>query len=256
MDRTEKILYNIWLTKIPGIGRVTARRLMDYFKNPEEIYKADGRRLEESGIGKEKICSLINNRSLEYAESIWNDCMKKGIGFIIPGDPFFKRFAVLGTEAPFLLYIKGDLREVCHTAGIVGSRRCTQAAKRKTAELAEKYTKAGYIIVSGMAKGIDSYAHTACINAGGYTIAVLGNGLDICYPKEHDQLMEAIACRGLLVSEYSPGTRPSSYHFPLRNRLIAALSDELAVMDPGKRSGAMITLECADRIGRPVRIYR
>ena len=94
------------------------------------------------------------------------------------------------------------------TVGIVGARRCTQNNKQSVIMLTEEYVSRGFTIISGMAKGIDSYAHTACINAGGYTVAILGNGLDICYPSEHIKLMKSIAERGLLVSEYPPGTRP------------------------------------------------
>ena len=85
-----------------------------------------------------------------------------------------------------------------------------------------------------MAKGIDSYAHTACLNAGGYTVAIVGNGLDICYPSEHKRLMDAIEENGLLLSEYPPGTQPSRYTFPQRNRLISAWSDEVVVIGAGK----------------------
>ena len=95
------------------------------------------------------------------------------------------------------------------TVGIVGARRCSQEAKQKTVFLASEYAKTQIAVVSGLAKGIDSYAHTACLNVGGYTIAILGNGLDICYPGEHHKLMKCIEEKGLLLSEYPPGTPPS-----------------------------------------------
>ncbi|MDY3714362.1 MAG: DNA-processing protein DprA, partial [Blautia sp.] len=107
---------------------------------------------------------------------------------------------------------------------------------------------------SGMAKGIDSYAHTACLKSGGYTVAVLGNGLDICYPCEHRKLMEQIAEKGLLISEYPPGIRPAKYRFPCRNRLISAWSDKMIVVAPGKGSGALITAEYEKKYGRKVEV--
>ena len=104
------------------------------------------------------------------------------------------------------------------TVGIVGARRCTQEEKLKVKEITEQYVSDHTAIISGMAKGIDSYGHTACLKTGGYTIAVLGNGLDICYPCEHMRLMEKIAENGLLISEYPPGTQSAKYRFPQRNR--------------------------------------
>lgn len=256
MDRQKRALYYIWLSGIPGIGVVTAHRLLDLFGTPEEIYRAGREQLAASGIEKRRVCSIMQNRQLESAGHILDECIERGIGFVFPEDPFFTRLDDLGADAPVLLYTKGVVRCVRHTAGIVGPRRCTQEAKRLTAETALQYTQKRYAIVSGMAKGTDSYAHTACVNAGGYTIAVLGNGLDICYPKEHAQLMEAIAGAGLLVSEYAPGIKPSAYHFPQRNRLIAALSDELIVVEPGVKSGSGITRDYAGALGRPVRVFR
>lgn len=109
-------------------------------------------------------------------------------------------------------------------------------------------------IISGMAKGIDSYVQTACLKLGGYTVAVLGNGLDICYPEEHRLLMKRIEEKGLLISEYPPGTLPAKYNFPRRNRLISAWSDELVVISPGKGSGSLITAKYSENYGRKVKI--
>ena len=103
-----------------------------------------------------------------------------------------------------------------------------------------------------MAKGIDSYAHTACLKAGGYTVAVLGCGLDICYPSEHRLLKQRIEEQGLLLSEYPPGTLPHSCHFPKRNRIIAAWSREIYIPEAGKKSGAWITAAYGEKYGRRV----
>ncbi len=110
----------------------------------------------------------------------------------------------------------------------------------------------GIAVISGMAKGIDSYAHTAALKSGGYTIAVLGNGPDICYPREHDRLYDTIASQGCILSEYPPGTKPREYLFPKRNRLIAALSDRLYVIDAGRNSGTASTVESSQKYGREV----
>ena len=114
----------------------------------------------------------------------------------------------------------------------------------------------GECIISGMAKGVDAYAHTACMEAGGYTIAVLACGLDICYPSEHRLLMERISEKGLLLSEYAPGVPPVQYNFPRRNRIISAWSDRLTVIAPGKGSGVFITADESRNLGREVIVYR
>ena len=139
--------------------------------------------------------------------------------------------------------------------GIVGARRCTQAAKQCCIELTRQCIKEQEIVISGMAKGIDACAGTVCVNSGSYTVAIVGNGLDICYPAEHERLMERIRETGLLLSEYPPGTEPSNYTFPQRNRLIASWSDRLIVIAAGRGSGAMITANCADKYGRKVSFY-
>ena len=155
-------------------------------------------------------------------------------------------------DAPPMLYYKGNIKKKDQTVGIVSARRCSQEAKQETVFLASGYAKARIAVVSGMAKGIDSYAHTACLNAGGYTIAILGNGLDICYPSEHHKLMKCIEEKGLLLSEYPPGTPPSRYTFPRRNRLISSWSDKLIIIQAGKGSGALITAEYSRKYGRKV----
>lgn len=109
-------------------------------------------------------------------------------------------------------------------------------------------------MISGMAKGIDSYAHTAAVKAGGYTIAILGNGPDICYPEEHIKLYESICNTGCVLSESPPGIEPRRYMFPCRNRLIAAMSDELFIIDAGRNSGTKSTIAAAERYGKKSKI--
>ena len=165
---------------------------------------------------------------------------------------YFEKMQVLQESAPVLLYACGKNFELDNTVGIVGARRCTQDTKRLTFEVTHDFVIRNHVIISGMAKGVDAYAHTTCIKAGGYTIAVLGNGLDICYPNEHKALMDSIRHTGLLLSEYPPGCCPAPYRFPQRNRLISALSDRLVVLSAGERSGALITAKWANRLNKEV----
>ena len=159
-----------------------------------------------------------------------------------------------GPGTPVLLYIIGDLKinSYSRSVGIVGARRCSAEAKHKAIERTMAAVSEGAAVISGLAKGIDSYAHTAAIKSGGYTIAVMGSGPECCYPKEHAALYERICAEGCILSEYHPGIPPLRFHFPARNRLIAALSDELTVVEPGRNSGAYSTVRACEKLGREV----
>lgn len=135
---------------------------------------------------------------------------------------------------------------------IIGSKRCTEYGKRLTVEAAEFLAQNNIPVISGMAKGIDGYAHTACLKAGGYTIAIFACGLDICYPKEHIDLMKRIIEKGAIISEYPPGTKPDVYHFLMRNKLISAWCKKLLVVEAGEKSGAILTAEFAKEYNRQV----
>ena len=248
--------YWIWLTQIPYVGCITAGKLLNYFGTPKEIYEAEDERLREvDGITKRQISSIRDNRSLEMAERILDACNKENISILKKDDLRYPYKARILDDAPAVLYYQGQLKNLEHTVGIVGARRCDQDTKKSCYELTEKYVRNNWTIVSGMAKGIDACAHTICINTGGYTVAILGNGLDICYPQEHRILMEKIKEKGLLLSEYPPGTKPTKYAFPRRNRLISAWSDKVIVIGAGKGSGAYITEEYAGKYGRKVENY-
>lgn len=245
----------IWLSMLPYIGTVTANRLLEHFGDPLRVYHAGISELMEiKGITKIQIQSFLNNKSLEKVYRILDFCEKKKISILLQNNVLYPKRAKVLYDSPIVLYYKGNLMEMEKTVAIVGARRCTQEAKFQTVDVTEQCVAKGKTIISGMAKGIDSYAHTACLKAGGYTVAIVGNGLDICYPSEHKKLMECIMENGLLLSEYPPGTKPTKYTFPRRNRLISAWSDEIIVIAPGKGSGALITAEYGKKYGRKVEI--
>ena len=135
---------------------------------------------------------------------------------------------------------------------IIGSRRCSDYGKRLTVEVCEFLAQNHVPIISGMAKGIDGYAHTACLKAGGYTIAILGCGTDICYPIEHIDLMHKIIEKGAVISEYPPGIKAYASHFPNRNRLISAWCKKLLVVEAGDKSGSLLTASFAKDQNREV----
>ena len=199
------IIHWIWLTQLPFIGSVTARRLIEKLGDAEKIYQAGSEQLVEiSDLSVRQRESIIRNHSLEKAKRIFEECQNKNIFVLCWDDDRYPARAKKPTDAPVVLYYKGNFREMDQTIGIIGARRCSQESKQKTVFLASECAQKKITVVSGMAKGIDSYAHTVCLNTGGYTVAILGNGLDICYPAEHNKLMKCIEEKGLLISEYPP----------------------------------------------------
>ena len=245
--------YWIWLSQVPYIGPVSAGKLIQALKSPEAVYYATKEALSlVPGLTARQISNILGYRSLDHAIEILEDCEKKQISLLTISDPAYPNCARECDDAPILLYYKGKFQKIERSVGIVGARRCTQEVKNQVAEITNFYVKTKTAIISGMAKGVDSYAHTACLKAHGYTIAIVANGLDICYPSEHKKLKECIEKQGLILSEYPPGTKPQKYYFPRRNRLISAWSDELLVVSAGKGSGALITAEYAEKYGRNI----
>ena len=135
---------------------------------------------------------------------------------------------------------------------VVGSRKCSEYGRTTAMRIGETAARNNVTVVSGMAKGIDRFAHLGALKAGGKTIAVLGCGVNICYPKENRELYERIASQGLLISELPPDTPPAPYTFPQRNRIISGLSEAVTVVEAGTGSGALITAESAASQGRDV----
>ena len=154
---------------------------------------------------------------------------------------------------PRLLYYIGDkdiLRKRC--VGVVGSRKTTQYGRSVAEAIGKMYGENDVAVVSGMALGIDTCAHSGVLKAGGSAVAVLGSGVDICYPESNWYLKANIEEKGLLISEYAPGVGPRKYHFPQRNRIISGLSESIVVVQAGNNSGALITAEFAAEQGREV----
>ena len=155
-------------------------------------------------------------------------------------------------EDPPSIYVSGTLTSASGVA-VVGTRRCT----RYGLDLAERFgvaiANAGWTVVSGLARGIDAASHRGCLEAGGHAVAVLGSGVDVCYPKENKSRFERVQdSGGAIVSEYGPGTPPDRWRFPARNRIIAAVSTAVVVVEAAKRGGALITARLAAELGRPV----
>jgi DNA processing protein len=150
------------------------------------------------------------------------------------------------------IYVSGRLTAATGVA-VVGTRRCTRYGSELARSFGESIAKAGWTTVSGLARGIDAAAHKGTLDTGGHAVAVLGCGIDVVYPAENRKLhMEIVSSGGALISEYPPGIPPDRWRFPARNRLIAAMSAAVVVVEAGEKGGALITARLAAELGRPV----
>lgn len=252
-QESSSLLYWVWLSQLKGVGPVLSKTLVDMFKTPENIYNVSRDEIMGVyGIGNIIGDSIFKEKSLKCAEDILNKCQKLNIKILTYKDNLYMKELRDIKNAPVLLYYKGNLRENIISVAIVGARRCSEYGKKVASEAAEFMAYNNIAVISGMAKGIDGYSHTACLKVGGYTIAILGCGLDICYPKEHNILMEKIIENGTAISEYPPGTKPLSKNFPNRNRLISAMCEKLLVVEASEKSGALITAEFAKEYNRQI----
>ncbi len=246
-------IYWLWLSMRPGVGPLLQKRLLQRFGSPAAVYHAGEAELRSvEGLGPKLARHLREARCLDGAARLQEEVQKAGARLLTLDDPLYPGLVKSLPEAPALLYYRGTLREKSCGVGIVGARRCTPYGKEVAREAAAFLAKAGVPVISGMARGIDAYANTACLQAGGYTLAVLGCGVDLCFPAEHRELMEAIVQHGAVISAYPPGTAPRPEYFPRRNYLISAWSYALLVAEAAPRSGSLITAGMARQMGRPV----
>ncbi len=242
------------LNGLNGIGPVTLRRLLDAFDDDAvAILKANGQSLRRvHGVGAET-AQVVANWS-EHFDLLTerHRLLKHGLTFVNRREEAFPPLLRELYDPPIGLYFKGDYRPTDRCIAIVGTRHATlyglDVAKRFGAEL----TRAGWCVVSGMARGIDSAAHTGALEAGGPTVAVLGCGPDIIYPPENVNLYQDIVTMGAVVSEFRFGTRASKTTFPMRNRLLSGMSRAVVVIESGQTGGSMITAKFAADQGRSV----
>ncbi|MDD2421983.1 MAG: DNA-processing protein DprA [Heliobacteriaceae bacterium] len=250
MDR-----YWVWLTRIKGVGPVNQKRLLEKFPSPEAVFYATPLELAKAGLRADMVRAVQTAqcpRILAAAAQIAREAAAIGIRILTYSDPRYPVAAKTLPAAPVVLYYRGRLGPALPGVAIVGSRRCTAYGKDVAVQAATFLARQGIPVVSGMAKGIDSYAQTACLKAGGYTVAVLGHGPDFCYPREHQTLFERIIADGLVLSAYPPGTPPKKEFFPARNNVISAWSHTVLVVEAGEKSGALLTAQYAREANRRV----
>ena len=242
MTRAEGVW--IWLSRVRGLGAGRARQLVEFFGGEEALLAAQEPELREA-VGEALAVSLLEARRQEEINDHVRACRRAGVRILTPASPAYPEALRDIYDPPCALYARGDLGLLQgeRLLTLVGTRRHTSYGRRITEKLAAELARAGLTIVSGLAEGLDSVAHRSALDAG-------GNGLDVAYPAAVGPLQEEIARKGLLVSEYPPGTRASRATLLPRNRLLAALSRATLVTEAGQRSGTLLVAGLAVEYGR------
>ncbi|MEA3351294.1 MAG: DNA-processing protein DprA [Chloroflexota bacterium] len=245
--------YWVGLNLVKGIGSVRLRTLLNAFGDAQSAWTASPDELREAGLTSRLVDNLVRLRADISLDDVWEDIQSQDVRVLTWEDNDYPTRLRDLDNAPPVLYIRGELLPADEWAvAIVGTRRVTSYGRRVTKSIAREMARNGVTVVSGLARGVDGVAHSAAIEAGGRTLAVLGCGVDKIYPPEHRKLAEKVMANGALISDYSLGTPPEGRNFPPRNRIIAGLSLATVVVEAGKRSGALITSDFALEQGREV----
>ena len=251
---TDDMIYWIWLSTTLGAGCRNSSDIIDVCKSdPKIIYDADENALLKMGVFKKWQIEKLANKDLTESKNIYDYCKNNGVDIISVNNARFPRLLTKLESCPFLLYVLGIMPDFSSkiSVAMVGTRSMSNVAKRSAYEIAYDVAKSNIIITSGMALGVDGVCHTAALDAGGTTIAVLGCGIDIVYPAQHRGLMDdIIRFGGAVISEFAPGTRPYGSNFIIRNRLISGLSVGTLIVEAGIKSGALNTARHTKEQGR------
>ncbi len=231
---------------MPGTGR-RLWSLINHFGSPGAAWEASVKDLSGApGIGDEGPEGLVRRRSLLNPEQEIDRLQSLGINFVCYTDPDYPENLREIYDPPPVIFLKGLLKSADNLGiAVVGARKASPYGLVVAEKLAKDLAAVGVTIISGMARGIDSAAHKGALAGGGRTIAVLGCGVDIVYPRENRRLMDEIIDRGAVISEFPPGTAPEPWRFPVRNRIISGLSRGTVVVEAAERSGALITADFA-----------
>jgi DNA processing protein len=252
LNKSDPVLFWIGLSSIPGVGRVTFRKLVTSLGSPERVLAMSRNELERVGGLSRKVCEAVSSFQWRGpAEKERERAERAGVVIVTWDDPAYPGRLKNIPDPPPYLYVRGKLEPGDDDAvALVGTRSPTHYGTAVTGRLAEGLASRGFTIVSGMARGIDTCAHRGALDAGGRTIAVLGCGIDIAYPPENRGLMEDISLRGAVVTENPFGTKPEAGYFPARNRIISGLSRGTVIIEASEDSGSLITARYAVDHGR------
>ena len=253
MASSDELKYWVGFSKMPGIGRVKTSQLLEHFTTMEHAWKASAGELKRAGLDSKTVDNIVNFRPRIAPDEEMDSLKRYKVKVLTCDSTAYPQRLKEIYDYPPVLYVRGTLlpEDECCLA-VVGTRRATVYGRQVTEELVTDLARNGITIVSGLAKGIDSIAHRAALEAGARTIAVFGCGLDIVYPAENAKLAREIMEHGALISEYPLGTKPKADNFPRRNRIMSGLSLGVLVIEAGESSGALITANQALEQNREV----
>lgn len=289
---SDKDLYWLWLCNIENVWNASIRKILQIFGTPEEAFKADGqvveRELAKAGLNGKMIGAVLLSREQEKVKTSAEMLQKLDIAFIHCEDSRYPAKLKNIHAYPYGFYVKGRNKDIAacvegegkRTVAIVGARNCSEYGRKIAGELGYALATQGVGVISGMAVGIDGAAHGGALRAeslgdlwagnpdgqqsdnpdishtenylAGVSIAVLGSGVDYCYPIQNYELYEEILAKGAILSEYPPKTKPLAWQFPQRNRIISGLVDKIIVVEARKKSGSLITVEYGLEQGKDI----
>lgn len=246
-------VYWLALYMVKGVGPLRFRKLLNAFGSPSNVFNQPFDALKDV-IGNSVASNILENDWLSGAEKQLSTAQKLGADIVTLKDKEYPQLLAQIDSAPPVMFYRGDIGNIHSEAvGIVGTRSPTHYGQRVAIELSRSLAEAGFVVVSGGARGIDSYAHKGALEAGGVTVVVLGSGLDRIYPRENKKLFDKIVgANGVVLTEYPFGTSPAPENFPRRNRIISGLSKGVIVVEAGMTSGALITAKWSSSFGRDV----
>lgn len=249
----EDIIYWVWLS-ILNLKPIEKIKLIEFFKEPKRIYELPKKDLEKLTNSEYLIQKLTDKSKIKEAEKILKEATENHIKIITCNSNAYSKLLKQIYDYPIVLYTKGNLELLNEKSiAIVGSRDCSEYGKYVSEKFSYLLSKENICIISGMAKGIDTYAHKGALLARGKTISVLGSGINNIYPLENKKLYEDILNNnGLILSEYGLNTKATPEKFPERNRIISGLAEKILVVEANKKSGSMITVNQAIEQGKNV----
>lgn len=248
--KERQCLYFLQSTEL--IGNITIRKLKDYFQTYENIYLAPESELT-TFLSPKMMDRFLQDRYNKNIEHEYNRIIKNDIHYYLCEDDEYPQKLFDLHDYPPAILVNGSLpSSSIPSVAIIGSRNCSNYGQAMTIEYTSEIAKSGIQIISGMAAGIDGIAGRTALKTNGRSFAVLGSGPDVCYPSSNRDLFDALILTGGIISEYPLGTPGAGWHFPMRNRLISALSDALIVIEAKEKSGTMITVDFALELGKDV----
>lgn len=250
---SSELKYWVAFSRVSGIGRARFKKLEDYFPSIEDAWNAGPAELRASGLDRRAVSAVTRGRANVSPDAEMELLERSGVRALTWGDEAYPARLKEIYDLPPVLYAKGELLpDDARSIAVVGTRKPSPYGRQVARQMVYDIARSGVVIVSGLARGVDGIAHERALEAEQRTIAVLGSGLDVIYPRQHVGLAERVAENGALVSEHPLGTRPDARNFPRRNRIMAGMTLGTLVVEAGAKSGALITARQALEENREV----